>query len=111
MRRALMFGVLALFAVGCSTRPMGGDTGWKVYGPAGPQGVADGPDPPLAEGLVVLVRPAGIRVPLETDLECRVLLHELHDLLDRVTLVGAHIRPVEIEEDVLEGLPASSGSL
>ena len=45
MKRALMFGVLALFAVGCSSRPMGGDTGWKVYGPAGPEGVAglDGP--------------------------------------------------------------------
>ena len=30
MKRALLFGVLALFAVGCSARPMGGETGWKV---------------------------------------------------------------------------------
>src|SRR6185436_14447214 len=40
MRRALMLGVLAVFAVGCSSLPMGGDTGWKVYGPAGPEGPA-----------------------------------------------------------------------
>lgn len=40
MKRALLFGVLALFAVGCSARPMGGDTGWTVYGPAGPEGPA-----------------------------------------------------------------------
>jgi outer membrane protein OmpA-like peptidoglycan-associated protein len=40
MKRALLFGVLALFAVGCSARPMGGETGWKVYGPAGPAGPA-----------------------------------------------------------------------
>lgn len=40
MKRALLFAVLALFAVGCSARPMGGETGWKVYGPAGPEGSA-----------------------------------------------------------------------
>jgi outer membrane protein OmpA-like peptidoglycan-associated protein len=43
MKRGLFFAVLALFAVGCSARPIGGDTGWKIYGPqgmAGPQGVA-----------------------------------------------------------------------
>jgi outer membrane protein OmpA-like peptidoglycan-associated protein len=40
MRRGLFFAVLALFAVGCSARPIGGDTGWKVYGPSGPAGVA-----------------------------------------------------------------------
>src|SRR6185295_6214908 len=61
MRRALMFGVLALFAVGCSTRPMGGDTGWKVYGPAGPQGVAglDGPAGPAGPGAPGVAGPAG----------------------------------------------------
>lgn len=36
MKRALLFAVVALFAMGCSARPMGGDTGWKVYGPTGP---------------------------------------------------------------------------
>jgi outer membrane protein OmpA-like peptidoglycan-associated protein len=40
MRRGLFFAVLALFAVGCSVRPIGGDTGWKIYGPSGPQGMA-----------------------------------------------------------------------
>lgn len=40
MKRALLLSAIALFAVGCSTRPIGGDTGWKVYGPAGSQGVA-----------------------------------------------------------------------
>jgi len=50
MKRALLFGVLALFAVGCSARPMGGETGWKVYGPTGPEGPA---------GLVGPAGPAG----------------------------------------------------
>jgi len=68
MRRALMFGILALFAVGCSTRPMGGDTGWKVYGPAGPEGPAGiagpvgpaGPAGPAgAPGVAGLAGPAG----------------------------------------------------
>ena len=60
-----MFGVLALFAVGCSSRPMGGDTGWKVYGPAGPEGVAglDGPAGPAgpagAPGMAGPAGPAG----------------------------------------------------
>jgi peptidoglycan-associated lipoprotein len=40
MKRALLFGVIALFVMGCSARPMGGDTGWKVYGPTGPDGPA-----------------------------------------------------------------------
>ncbi len=39
MKRGLLFAVIALFAVGCSARPIGGDTGWKIYGPAGPQGM------------------------------------------------------------------------
>lgn len=40
MKRALMFGIIALFAMGCSARPMGGENGWLVYGPAGPEGPA-----------------------------------------------------------------------
>lgn len=68
MKRALMFGVLALFAVGCSSRPMGGDTGWKVYGPAGPEGPAGlagpagpaGPSGPAgAPGMAGPAGPAG----------------------------------------------------
>jgi hypothetical protein len=46
MKRALMLSVIALFAIGCSARPIGGDTGWKIAGPAGPQGVA-GPAGPM----------------------------------------------------------------
>jgi peptidoglycan-associated lipoprotein len=40
MRRGLFFAVIALFAMGCSARPIGGETGWKIYGPPGPAGVA-----------------------------------------------------------------------
>ena len=56
MKRALLFGVLVLFAVGCSARPMGGETGWKVYGPAGPEGPAGLAGP---EGPAGLAGPAG----------------------------------------------------
>jgi outer membrane protein OmpA-like peptidoglycan-associated protein len=65
MKRALLFGVLTLFAMGCSTRPMGGETGWKVYGPAGPQGPAGlagpaGPQGPAgAPGVAGPAGPAG----------------------------------------------------
>jgi peptidoglycan-associated lipoprotein len=45
MKRALMLSVIALFAIGCSARPIGGDTGWKIAGPAGPAG-AQGPAGP-----------------------------------------------------------------
>jgi outer membrane protein OmpA-like peptidoglycan-associated protein len=62
MKRALLFVTLALFAMGCSARPMGGDTGWKVYGPAGPEGPAGlaGPaGPPGPAGTPGLAGPAG----------------------------------------------------
>ena len=66
MKRALLFGVLALFAVGCSARPMGGETGWKeLYGPAGPEGPAGvagpvGPQGPAgAPGVAGPAGPAG----------------------------------------------------
>ena len=62
MKRALLFGVLALFAVGCSALPMGGETGWKVYGPAGPEGPAGlaGPaGPPGPAGGPGMAGPAG----------------------------------------------------
>lgn len=62
MKRALLFGVLALFAVGCSARPMGGETGWKVYGPAGaegPAGLAGPAGPPGPAGAPGVAGPAG----------------------------------------------------
>jgi outer membrane protein OmpA-like peptidoglycan-associated protein len=65
MKRALLFGVLALFAVGCSARPMGGETGWQVYGPtgpagpAGPAGVAGPAGPAGPPGLAGISGPQG----------------------------------------------------
>jgi len=65
MKRALLLSVIALFAVGCSARPIGGETGWKIYGPAGPQGVAGpaGPQGPMGPaggpGMAGLQGPAG----------------------------------------------------
>ena len=59
MRRGLFFAVLALFAVGCSARPIGGDTGWKVYGPTGPQGVAGPAGPAGPQGPQGLTGPPG----------------------------------------------------
>jgi outer membrane protein OmpA-like peptidoglycan-associated protein len=50
MRRGMFFAMLALFAVGCSARPIGGDMGWKVYGPTGPQGVAGPAGPAGPQG-------------------------------------------------------------
>lgn len=55
MKRLMLFSVIAPFAVGCSSRPIGGETGWKFYGPAGQVGVAGpagpagpmGPDGPM----------------------------------------------------------------
>src|ERR1700675_5203239 len=57
MRRGLFFAVLAMFAVGCSVRPIGGDTGWKIYGPTGPPGMA-GP-----QGVAGPAGPAGPQGP------------------------------------------------
>jgi len=59
MKRALLFGVLALFVVGCSARPMGGETGWTVYGPAGPAGPAGLAGPAGPAGPAGLAGPAG----------------------------------------------------
>jgi len=59
MKRGLFFAVLALFAVGCSVRPIGGDTGWKVYGPTGPQGVAGPAGPAGPQGPQGIAGPPG----------------------------------------------------
>jgi len=59
MRRGLFFAVLALFAVGCSARPIGGDTGWKVYGPTGAQGVAGPAGPAGPQGPQGVAGPPG----------------------------------------------------
>ena len=59
MKRALLFGILALFAMGCTARPMGGDTGWKVYGPTGPEGPAGLAGPTGPAGPAGLAGPGG----------------------------------------------------
>lgn len=46
MKRLMLYSVIALFAAGCSARPIGGETGWKFYGPAGQPGLA-GPAGPV----------------------------------------------------------------
>ena len=62
MKRGMFFAVLALFAVGCSARPIGGDTGWKVYGPTGPQGPA-GPQGVAMAGPQGPAGPQGVAGP------------------------------------------------
>src|SRR5437867_6905719 len=70
MRRMTLFFAAALVVGGCAVRPVGGPDGWKVFGPAGPQGVAGpsgsaGPEgiegPP---GVVGAQGPAGPAGPL-----------------------------------------------
>jgi len=60
MKRGLFFAVIALFAIGCTARPMGGDTGWKIYGPPGPPGP---PGPAGAQGPAGPAGPAGPQGP------------------------------------------------
>lgn len=50
MRRFLVLGLVLVAAAGCTARPMGGEGGWKVYGPAGPAGPAGPPGPPGPAG-------------------------------------------------------------
>lgn len=64
MKRALLLSVIALFAVGCSSRPIGGPTGWKIYGPAGPQGVAGPAGPQGPMGPAGSAGPAGPAGPM-----------------------------------------------
>jgi outer membrane protein OmpA-like peptidoglycan-associated protein len=59
MRRGLFFAVLALFAVGCSARPIGGETGWKIYGPTGAQGLAGPAGPAGPQGPQGIAGPSG----------------------------------------------------
>lgn len=63
MRRALVLAVVVLCAVGCSVRPIGGDTGWKIYGPAGPPGPAGLTGPAGPAGLAGPAGPAGLAGP------------------------------------------------
>ena len=59
MKRLALFSVIALFAVGCSARPIGGETGWKFYGPAGQVGVAGPAGPAGPMGPVGPMGPSG----------------------------------------------------
>jgi outer membrane protein OmpA-like peptidoglycan-associated protein len=62
MKRFVWLAIAAVVIAGCAVRPVGGPDGWKVYGPAGPQGPAGmaGPVGPVGpEGLAGPVGPAG----------------------------------------------------
>lgn len=63
MKRLMLYSVIALFAVGCSTRPIGGDTGWKFYGPSGQAGVAGPTGPAGPMGPAGPVGAAGLMGP------------------------------------------------
>jgi peptidoglycan-associated lipoprotein len=69
MKRGLFFAVIALFALGCTARPIGGETGWKIYGPPGPAGVAgpvgpQGPPGPAGPaGAAGMSGPSGMQGP------------------------------------------------
>lgn len=54
MKIALSFLVIGLMVAGCTARPIGGEAGWKIYGPPGPEGPAGpagpaGPPGPMGE--------------------------------------------------------------
>ena len=59
MKRLMLFSVIALFAVGCSARPIGGEAGWKIYGPEGPAGMAGPVGPQGQVGIVGVQGHAG----------------------------------------------------
>ncbi len=60
MKRGLFFAAIALFAMGCSARPIGGETGWNIYGPPGPAGVAGPVGPQGPPGPAGPVGPGGM---------------------------------------------------
>lgn len=54
LRIGLSFIGIGLMVAGCTARPIGGEAGWKIYGPAGPEGPAGpagpaGPPGPVGE--------------------------------------------------------------
>lgn len=73
MRRALergrwfaVFVVLALLIAACTARPIGGPTGWKIFGPEGPrgpEGPAGPPGPPGPPGPLGAQGPPGPEGP------------------------------------------------
>jgi peptidoglycan-associated lipoprotein len=66
MKHALFFAAIAVFVMGCTARPIGGETGWKIYGPpgvagpAGPEGPSGPAGPPGSAGMS---GPAGVPGP------------------------------------------------
>ena len=66
MKRSLYVALAILVLAGCSARPVGGQYGWKVYGPQGP----DGPQGPIgatgatgAQGIAGIQGPVGPQGP------------------------------------------------
>src|SRR5436190_90094 len=106
MRRMTLFFAAALVVGGCAVRPVGGPDGWKVFGPAGPQGVAGpsgsaGPDgiqgPPGVVGAQGPAGPAGTMGAKGADFVWTAFSDVLFDL------VRANVGAVEVEQDVGEG--------
>jgi len=66
MKRLLYVTIALLVAAGCTARPVGGPEGWKVYGPAGPEGppgIAGPAGPPGPQGVAGLTGPPGPQGP------------------------------------------------
>src|SRR6185295_2055019 len=71
------------------------------------QGGLDRVHAPLAEGLVVLVGAARVRVAIQTDLDVGVLLHVLVQLGDLAGLRAPDRAAIEVEKKVSERHPGS----
>jgi peptidoglycan-associated lipoprotein len=63
LKQGLFFAAIALLVMGCSSHPIGGETGWNIYGPPGPQGVAGPAGPPGPAGPAGPVGSVGIAGP------------------------------------------------
>lgn len=66
MKRLAYLTIALLVVAGCTARPVGGPDGWKVYGPAGPQGppgIAGPAGPQGPQGVAGLTGPLGLQGP------------------------------------------------
>jgi len=64
MKRLAYLTIALLIAAGCTARPVGGPEGWKVYGPAGPEGppgIAGPAGPQGPQGVAGLTGPPGLQ--------------------------------------------------
>src|SRR5438034_3397033 len=113
MRRMTLFFAAALVVGGCAVRPVGGPDGWKVFGPAGPQGVAGpsgsaGPDgiqgPPGVVGAQGPAGPAGTMGAKGADFVWTAFSDVLFDF-DRADIRADEARKVAELASVLKSNP------